>query len=170
MGQDNQKIERTIELISENQNKVMKIRDMSKLLNMPRSTLQRYLINLKKSKIINKNNQIIINNYTKFLKSSIIIKKLFTSGLVDYLEEKLIPSVIVLFGSIRKGEYTKESDIDLFIETTKIASDIGLNKYERILKHKIQLFIEKDINNLPNELFNNVVNGIKLIGYIRIRK
>lgn len=170
MGQDNQKLEKVMEILSENPKETRNIRDLSRLTNIPRSTLSRYLKKLRKLNIIRENNQVVINNYTKFLKSSIIIKRLFTSGLIDYLEEKLIPSAIILFGSARKGEYVRESDIDLFIETTKIEPNLNLKKYENKIKHKIQLFIEPDINNLPNELFNNVVNGIKLTGYIRIKK
>lgn len=170
MGQNSQKSEKIIEVLAENQNRTMNIRGLSKLTNTPRSTLQRYLSQLRKLKIIDKDNKVIINNYTKFLKSSIIIKRIFTSGLIEYLEEKLVPSAIILFGSARKGEYTKESDIDLFIETTKKEYDLELRKYERRLKHKIQLFTEPDINKLPNELFNNVLNGIKLTGFVRIRK
>ncbi len=170
MGQDNQKLEKVMEILSENQNKSIKIRDLSRLTHIPRSTLLRYLTKLKKLKIIDQNNKIITNNYTKFIKSYIIVKKLFTCGLIDYLEERLVPSAIILFGSIRKGEYTKESDVDLFIETSKVESSLDLKKYENRIKHKIQLFIEPEINNLPNELFNNVINGIKLTGYIRIKK
>ena len=33
----------------------------------------------------------------------------------------------------------------------------------------IQLFREKNINDLPDRLFNNIVNGIKLSGFFKIR-
>ena len=44
-----------------------------------------------------------------------------------------------------------------------------LNVFEKKLGHKIQLFTEADINNLPDRLFNNVINGIKLEGFFKIR-
>ncbi len=168
MGQENQKMEKVMEVIFENPEESLNIRRISKYANVPRSTVHRYLRTLQKSNIIDKNNKLIINNYTKFLKSTHIIQKLFTSGLLDYLEEKLLPSAIILFGSARKGEYTKESDIDIFIETTKHAP-LETSRFERRIKHKLQLFIEPDINKMPKELLNNVINGIKLTGYIKVK-
>ena len=168
MGQNNQKLEQIIEVISENAGKELKVRDMTKLTKIPRTSISRYLKTLRKLKVIDKENKLIINNYTKFLRSAMIIEKLYTIGLIGYLEAKLVPSVIIIFGSARKGEHTKESDIDLFVETTKSAN-LDLSTFEKKIKHKIQLFTEQEIEKLPKELFNNVVNGIKLSGYLRLR-
>ena len=168
MGQENQKMDKVLEVIFENPEKSLNIRDISKYANVPRSTVHRYLRTLQRLNIIDKNNKFVINSYTKFLKSAHIVQKLFTSGLLDYLEENLLPSAIVLFGSARKGEYAKESDIDLFIETTKHAP-LELSRFEKKIKHKLQLFIESDINKMPAELLNNVINGIKLAGYIKVK-
>lgn len=168
MGQNNQKMEKLLETIFENPSMGFNIREISKKTSIPKSTAHRYLKVLKKEGVIDAENNLIANNYTKFLKSSYIIKKLFKTDLIGYLEKTLLPSAIILFGSARKGEYTKESDIDLFIETTKNVQ-LDLSSFERKLKHKLQLFIESDITNLPKELFNNVINGIKLSGYIKIR-
>ena len=168
MGQENQKMDKVLEVIFENPEKSLNIRDISKYANVPRSTVHRYLRTLQRLNIIDKNNKFVINSYTRFLKSVHIIQKLFTSGLLDYLEEKLSPSAIILFGSARKGEYAKESDIDIFIETTKHAP-LELSRFEKKIKHKLQLFIEPDINKLPAELLNNVINGIKLTGYIKVK-
>ena len=112
---------------------------------------------------------LIINNYTKFLQSSIMIKRLFTTGLIEYIEIQLVPSVIIIFGSIRKGEYVKESDIDLFAETIKNI-DLDLSRFEKKIGHKIHLFTKQDVNDLPKELFNNVINGIKISGYLKLKK
>jgi len=95
-------------------------------------------------------------------------EKILTSGLVDELVTKLSPSCIILFGSIRKGDSVKESDIDLFVESP-VKKEVNLKKFERKLKHKIQLFIESDINNLQPNLFNNVVNGIKIYGSFKVK-
>lgn len=168
MGQEIQKMDKILEVLFENSEKSLKVREVSRYTKIPKSTIQRYLDYLRKSKIIDKENKLIVNSYTKFLKSQQIIKKIFNSGLVDYIQLKLNPSAIVLFGSARKGEYTKESDIDIFVETTtKI--NLDLSSFEAKIKHKIHLFREQDINNLPKELFNNVINGIKLVGYIKVK-
>lgn len=68
---------------------------------------------------------------------------------------------------MRKGEYTMSSDIDLFVQAEK--KDINLNKYKKILKHEINLFFEENINKLSDELFNNIINGVKLSGYLKLR-
>ena len=168
MGQNNQ-LERIIEVISENADKELKIRDMASLTKIPRTSISRYLKTLRKLKVIDKENKLIINNYTRFLRSSMMIEKLYTTGLIEYLEAELVPSVIIIFGSARKGEHSRDSDIDLFVETTKDA-DLDLSVFEKKIKRKIQLFTEQEIEKLPKELFNNVVNGIKLSGYLRLRK
>ncbi len=164
----NQKWDKVLELLFENPNKRFTIREISKETKVPTSSIQRYLKSLKEENLIDRDNKIVINEYSKFLKSSFMINKIIKSGLIEYLNEKLNSSVIIIFGGIRKGEYDNESDIDLFVESTKKIK-IDLSKFEKMLKHNIQLFVEKDVKNLPDRLFNNVINGIKLGGYLKIK-
>lgn len=161
-------MDRLLELIFENPGKAFTVREISQKTRIPKSTVQRYLQQLKKSKMLKKNNELLVDAYTKFLKSFFMIKKIIESGLIAHLEKTFTPSAIILFGSARKGEYTKESDIDVFVETTK-KQEIDLVTFEKKLKHNIQLFKESSIQNLPNELFNNIMNGIKLSGYIKLK-
>ncbi len=168
MGQENSKLDKVMDIIFENPETGLKIRDISKNTKVPKSTVHRYLQILKRSGIIENNNKLVIDNYTRFIKSTHMIKKLFTSGLIDYLEKKFLPSAIILFGSARKGDYSKDSDIDLFIETTR-HTQLDISKFEKKIKHKLQLFIEPDINKMPKELFNNLINGVKLFGYIKVK-
>ena len=97
-----------------------------------------------------------------------MIKKMYALGLIDYIEKTLVPETIILFGAIRKGEYDNESDIDIFIATTK-KQKLELKEFEKKLNHKIDIFIMKDIKELPDNLLNNVLNGIKLGGYFSIK-
>ena len=157
-----------MELFFEYPNQQFRIREISRYTKIPKSTVQRYVNALKRDKILDKKHKLILTSYTKFIKSYSIIKKLFVSGSVNYLEKAYVPSTIILFGSARKGEYIKESDIDIFIETTK-NSKVDLSQFEKKIKHKLHLFIEPDINKLPKELFNNIINGIKLTGYVKIK-
>ncbi|MEK6921856.1 MAG: nucleotidyltransferase domain-containing protein, partial [Nanoarchaeota archaeon] len=69
-------------------------------------------------------------------------------------------------GSVMKGEYNKTSDIDIFIQTQE--RKIDLSKFEKKLQHSISLFFEEDIHKLSNELFNNIVNGFKISGYLKL--
>ena len=168
MVQMNQKWGRILELLSEYPNKRFTIREIARKTGTPSSSVQRYLENLKKENIVSKENKLIINNHTKFLKSFFIIDKIYRVGLISYLKEQLNPSVIIVFGSIRKGEYDYESDIDLFVEST-VKKEFDLGNFEKKLKHKIQLFVYSNINKLQPHLFNNVINGIKIYGSFKIK-
>lgn len=166
MVQMYQKWDKVLELFFEYSNKEFSVREISKRTGIPSSSIHRYLKGLGKEEFI-KERKANITPYFKFKKAFFIIDRLFKEKLIDYLEEKFVPSVIVVFGSIRKGEYDNESDIDLFVESTKKV-DVDLSIFEKKLGHKIQLFIEQDIKDLQPHLRNNVVNGIKLSGYLSV--
>lgn len=168
MVQYNQKWDKILEVLFEYPNKNFNVRSMSKLVKLPTSSVQRYLKKLRDKKFIDNENKPIVNPYYKFKKTYSIIERMYSIGLIDVLVKEFNPSLLIIFGSVRKGDYDFESDIDLFIETP-IKKKIDLKKYEKLLKHNIQLFIETDINNLSPTLFNNVVNGIKLGGYLTIK-
>lgn len=144
------------------------VRELAKKTRIPKSTVHKYLKELKKNRRVTEENKAINTSLFKTEKTFFYIRDLFESGLIEYLTENLRPACIILFGSFRKGESAKESDIDLFVETLK-KSDLNLAKFEKILGHKIQIFTEQDINNLPDNLFNNVVNGIKIKGVFKIK-
>ena len=168
MGHTNQNWDKLLELFFEHPSDTFTVREISKKIKVPSSTVQRYLEKLKRSNLIDKKNRANITPYFKFKKTFFIIDKIFKSGLVKYLEESLKPSVMIIFGSARKGEYEKGSDIDIFIELTS-ENKVNLRSFEKKIGHKIQLFVKKDIEELPDDLFNNVINGIKLRGYLRIK-
>ncbi|HLF54720.1 MAG TPA: nucleotidyltransferase domain-containing protein [Candidatus Nanoarchaeia archaeon] len=95
------------------------------------------------------------------------IKSLFSSGLVEFLVNKYSNAAIAVFGSYAKGEDIEKSDIDLYIEMQK--KEINLERFEKELKRKIQLFIYKKITDVENkELANNILNGITLNGFIEV--
>ena len=163
-----QKWNKIMQMFFENPQKTFTLRIISKQTKIPLSSVQRYVEQLKKSNLITLSNKAENTPYFKVRKTQFFINKMFTSGLIDYLEKQLQPSVIILFGSIRKGESDQTSDIDLFIETQKIKT-VDLSKFEKKLKHKIELHLKENINELPKRLFNNIINGIKLRGYINIK-
>ena len=45
---------------------------------------------------------------------------------------------------------------------------IDLRKYEKILKRKINILFERNVSNIPEELLNNIINGIVLYGYLKV--
>jgi len=166
MGQDIE--EKILEIYFENPDKDFTIREISKLAGLPRSTVHKYLLNLKKQNIISEDNRPIDNLLFKTKKTNYFISNIISSGLVDEIIDKLNPSCIILFGSIRKGDSNKESDIDLFVETS-LKKEIDFSIYEKKLNHKIQIFTENNIHKLQDNLFNNIVNGIKLYGSFKIK-
>ncbi len=93
---------------------------------------------------------------------------LLESGLVEFIEEKLTPKSIVVFGSYRRGEDTEDSDIDLFVECEE--EEINLEKFEKRLCRKIQLHFRKNFGLYPEELKNNIINGIVLNGFLEAYK
>ena len=163
------------ELFFENPSKYFYLREVSKSAKVPKTTVQRILIELKEDNFIIKikdkpypkyvaNTE---NFYYKYYKKNNIIKNLYKSSLIEYLVKELNPKTIILFGSCAKGEYDGKSDIDIFIELKE--DKIEIARYERILKHKINIFFDEKISNLSKELFNNIINGEKLYGFIKLK-
>ena len=102
----------------------------------------------------------------KLLKKQNLLFRMQTSGLLDMLEKEFKPNCIILFGSSSRGEDTENSDIDLFVQSNE--SGIKLEKYEKILNRKINLLFEPNIKNLNKELLNNIINGEKMYGYLKV--
>lgn len=165
-----------MELFFEEPSRNFQLREISRLTKIAVTSVKNYLRALQKEQLVIKDKKTLYPSYIanqqnrlfKIYKQQIIIFKLYSSGLIDYLEDNLHPKCIILFGSMRKGEYDKNSDIDIFIQINK--KDISLTKFEKILKHRINLFFEEGITKLSKELFNNVINGVKLSGYISLLK
>lgn len=86
------------------------------------------------------------------------------SGVLEYLEEKLTPKAIVLFGSYRRGEDDESSDIDIFVECKE--EPVNLTKFENKLGRKIELHFKEDFTTYSKELKNNIINGIVLSGFL----
>ena len=88
------------------------------------------------------------------------------SELTDYLNKSLLSPSAILFGSLAKAEAKENSDIDLCVLGSK--KTIDLDKFEKRLKRKIQLFFFKSIKDINNaELRNNIINGYVLSGRIK---
>lgn len=85
------------------------------------------------------------------------------SGLIDSLSHDLLSPVIILFGSLAKGETKKDSDIDLAVFTPS-PKKLDISKYEQKLGRPIQLFLFKDRASAGKDLLNNILNGHVLRG------
>lgn len=96
------------------------------------------------------------------------IRKVYESGLVDFLINEFGNPVIILFGSFFKGDDVEDSDIDLFIQSP-LSKKVNIEKFEKLLNRGIQLFIHKSIKDIRNaDLMNNIINGFTLNGLIEV--
>lgn len=87
------------------------------------------------------------------------------TGLFDYFEKELVNPLIILFGSLAKGEAQNTSDMDLAIFTTT-KKELEMKRFEQKLGREIQLFTFKNRKEAEKneELFNNICNGCILRG------
>lgn len=90
------------------------------------------------------------------------------SGIIDFIEEKLMPKCIVLFGSYQRGEDKEDSDVDFFVECRE--NKIDVKKFEKKLSRKVQLHFKEKFDLYPKELKNNIINGTVLIGFLEAYK
>src|SRR3989338_3113379 len=112
----NQKWDKILWLLFEHPGKKFTIRQIASKTGIPPSSVQRYVKEVRKEGLVASDNRAASSQYAKFIKTAFMIDKLFQSGLIEYLDKKLSPSAVIVFGSARKGEYDSESDIDLFVE------------------------------------------------------
>lgn len=169
MGQD-----KVLDLFFEEPNRLFKMREIARLAKIPKTTAARRLNKLLRDRLIIRKKETVLgyvanenSRHFRFRKKIDFLEKINSLGLVNYLEEAFRPKCIVLFGSFAKGEYHKGSDIDIFVQAKGKSCDLA--KFEKKLKHPISLFFEDNIHKLSDELFNNVINGIKLSGYIKAK-
>lgn len=152
------------------------LREISRRAKIAPTSVKKYLNELENEKLIIKGKHRIHgypiyhanrnNDYFKFLKRLDIIQDIKELGLMDYIKDKCMPDVIVLFGSASKGEDVKDSDLDLFVQSKE--KKLDLNKYEKYLYRKINIFFNDNLNKLSKELKNNIINGIILEGYLKV--
>jgi predicted nucleotidyltransferase len=92
------------------------------------------------------------------------LKKLTKSGLLTHLRT-LQAKTVILFGSFSRWDWHKDSDIDLFIYGG--VKGLNLWKYEKKLKHEIQLFHYEDsksIKRLEPAVLKNIMQGLHVKG------
>jgi len=167
---------KTAEYFFANPTKTSYLMDISRVIGLAHTSVKKNLDELVKLGLItesidkkggrkfpiykaNRDNKNYKKNKTLFNLSSIL-----QSGLIEFLEDKLTPKCIVIFGSYQNGEDIESSDIDLFVECPE--EELDLSKFNKRLGRNIELHFNKDFNSYPNELKNNIINGITLSGFL----
>jgi len=150
--------------------------EISKKSGIAHTSVKQYLNELKKQSIITENFEtkgkrkfpiykadLDSSEYRsyKMISNQLQLKE---SDIIKFLNDKLMPKTIVVFGSYSRGEDIEDSDIDIFIECKE--ENLDLSKYEKILKRRIQLHFKRDFSEYPKELKNNIMNGIILRGFL----
>lgn len=102
----------------------------------------------------------------RILKRNDLLIRLEESGLIKELEDTFTPNCIVLYGSAVEGTDDERGDVDIFIQSKK--KDFKLTRYEEILKRKISLLFEPNIEKIDDNLKNSFANGIVLSGFLKV--
>lgn len=152
------------------------LRELSREANLAPASVKRYLKELEAEGLIKETKQRVQGfplysaNWEDerflFYKKINNLVALAESGVISLINDECLPNAIVLFGSAAKGEDVKGSDIDLFVQSTP--KKIGLDKFEKKLGRHISLLFAGNLNELSEELRNNIINGVKLKGYLKV--
>jgi|SRR3989344_716506 len=166
-------IEKVMAKFFENPTTEVHLRELSRQLKISMPTIisttdklsEEQLLQKKKSKFLTTVKANVQNTRFIRLKRVFNIEQVYESGIVDELiKEYNHPHAIILFGSYSRGEDIERSDIDITVITNKKIS-LDTANYEKKLKRTIQILqLTKD--KIPEELFNNLMNGIILEGYL----
>ena len=156
----------------------LRVRQIEREVKVPLPSVIRYTKELEKEGILKKEKIANIKVFSadraseQFLteKKLLNVKKIFSSGTIDYIKEGFSNPTTVIFGSYSRGEDIEKSDIDIYVETHS-KNELNLEKFEKKLQRKIQIFKNKNIKEIKNkELANNIINGITVNGFIEVFK
>ena len=94
-----------------------------------------------------------------------ILNKLNDSGFLKHLSELPKAKTIILFGSLSRWDWYKDSDIDLFI----LGNSEGLKEgeFSKKLHRDIQIFsykTKRELEKLNQGLLKNIIGGFKIKG------
>lgn len=169
-------MDKTVEIFFINPTKKHYLMDISRTIGLAHTSVKRNLDKLIKLGLILESLEkkggrkfplYSVNSDNKLFKKYKIIyniSAILQSNLIEFIEEKLMPKSIVLFGSYQRGEDIEKSDIDLFVECKK--EELDMSSFEKKLGRKIELHFNDNFNSYSKELKNNVINGIVLSGFL----
>lgn len=171
------KEEQILKLILENSpSKHWHFEEIVKNAKMTRAAANKWLKRYKKEKLIKTVKEkkrfpyfIVGNNNPVYQSKKRIyaLNKLYQSGFISHLMSLKKAKTIIIFGSIVRWDWYKESDIDLFIFGD--AEDLHIGKYELKLHRDIQVFIckdKKDLYKFGQGLIRNIIEGYTIKGDI----
>ena len=149
------------------------IRGLSEELGMPYPSVRKALNDLEEKGFLESDKKSKMTFYSpdgeKFrrAKKLVNLERLEDSGVVEFLEKKLRPEAVVLFGSYLEGRDNLESDIDLAVIGGR-DRDLDLSDFEEDLDREIELTKISDIEEENTEFKNTLANGLVLQGYLEV--
>ena len=102
------------------------------------------------------------------LKKLYALEQLHKCGLIPKLLSVETAQTIILFGSISRGDWYKDSDIDLFIYGN--IPDFNKKLYESRLHRHIELHVfesQKEMHDVKTGLVKNIINGYVIKGQVQ---
>jgi len=165
-----------LKVFFENPTKEFGVRELARIVNLAPATASKELKRFSKNKLLKKRKERRTNLYSanieedayRDIKVYYNVRKIRDSGLIDKLNEFYLKPSVVMFGSAAHGMDTETSDFDILIISERKNDFPELEKFERKLNRKIQIFRVAKIKDLKNEhLINSVLNGIILQGEIK---
>lgn len=135
------------------------------IINITKELEKEDLIKREKRKNLVEVNLNLDNKKTILRKRVYNLLQIYESGIIEVLIKKYSPLSISLIGSYSRGEDIEKSDIDIVIFTNE-KKIIKLSEFERILERNIHILIAIK-EDLSDEFFNNLINGIVLYGAIK---
>jgi predicted nucleotidyltransferase len=162
-----------LKIFLDNPTESFRLRELSRLSKISPVSVINYLKEFEKEELIKSYKKREIPFYVaerdneKFIlyKKISIIYELNMSGLVDFLWDKLSPDAIILYGSHARGEDIEASDVDIFVIGKE--KKLNLDEFEKRIDKKVHLMFDNNIEHIPKELKNNLINGIILKGYFK---
>ena len=168
---------RVMAKIFENPTRTFHVRELARqtslnpntVLNVLKALRKEALISIQKKKHIveiSANTESV--NFAKF-KRIFNLEKMYTSDFIESLAFAFEPDAISIIGSYSRGEDIERSDIDIVLVNAKKKADIDLSKYELCFHKKIHL-VMANYEEMSEEFYANLINGIVVHGYIKLRE
>jgi predicted nucleotidyltransferase len=165
---------KVFEIFADEPLKIHFIKEISRKINLAPTSVRKHIRDLKEENIIFKKKGERFYGYVSnrnddnflFYKKILNLVKIKESGLIENLIKALYPKTIVLYGSYYRGEDVENSDIDLLIISNK-KKEFNLEKFEKLLKRRIHIISEENLNRLDKNLRLEIINGIVLYGYLK---
>ena len=96
------------------------------------------------------------------------LEQLYKSGLIQELLALKTAKTIIIFGSLIKGDWYKDSDIDIFVYGG--VEDFDKKWYESKLRRNIELHVfenAQEIQEVKTGLIKNIINGYLVKGQVQ---